>query len=728
MADDNVINFPRIGFDLGTPRPAGDAGDPPPAGFAWAPAPGSRRSPLDSLAALPAPGLARPVISMPEPGFVPDTFRSEPVGEASASRLGALSLAAVLAVSVAALRGIHSAVTAWKASREQRDAAQALADKSKAVAGVGGGGAKKQIPPGHEYGRKSLGRTSSASGSGGGSKKSSGGSGGSGGSKGSGSSGRKSSSASPSKTGGSGKSSKTGGSGKSSRSSGTSSAAGKGGSGKPSKRSGPVHRTSQGGTGSVKKKGSGAGTPGSSRKSGKAPSGAAGPKGILRSKKDASGRTALPGAVKKDVQKAAARRWKRRQKLKGQPPVWAAPKKGGSSTGPAGKTKGRGKPAKAGKTPPKPKGAGSGRTTLTGAVKKDLQKAAVRRWKRREKRMAKPPVWTCPRKVSLKKKAKGKPGATKGGSSTGPGATTTPKPSTPKPPKAPKTPKVKAKKGKKAGPGRAGGGRWSKVRSRARERWNKRRASTARDAAGQSSTAAGGDDFWFEFVDGQYTGDPRGNARTRRSPWESAGMAGGMDGSTITVERADRPNSHTGPAVGIGVPALPAAATPHTERPRTTKPIPMPAAPPRTPRTPTMTTPAHLRTPAMDPQHATEITLDDALDVLEQLTRESFTTHDECVDLAQRARGIRNRLADLAIDLQATHNVIGHLTAAAMVRLAESMDVLARKADEMQTSSLQAAELSEAADNSLNDAYRPITQATADAGLAVPSARIHNEG
>jgi hypothetical protein len=55
------------------------------------------------------------------------------------------------------------------------------------------------------------------------------------------------------------------------------------------------------------------------------------------------------------------------------------------------------------------------------------------------------------------------------------------------------------------------------------------------------------------------------------------------------------------------------------------------------------------------------------------------------------------------------------------------MDLVARMAEEMKTSSLEAAEMSEAADNELNDAYRPYTQATADAGLTTPSAPIHNE-
>ncbi|MEU2294115.1 hypothetical protein [Streptomyces bacillaris] len=129
----------------------------------------------------------------------------------------------------------------------------------------------------------------------------------------------------------------------------------------------------------------------------------------------------------------------------------------------------------------------------------------------------------------------------------------------------------------------------------------------------------------------------------------------------------------------------------------------------------------------MDARHQTEVTLDDTLDVLEELTQQSFTAHETCNKLAAKARQIRYELEDLAVDLRSTHNVIGRLTGAAMARLAESMEVLARKADEMATKSLTAAELSESAENAMFDAYRPLQQATEDTGLAVPAARIHNQ-
>ncbi|MFD0509255.1 hypothetical protein ACFQ0G_53090 [Streptomyces chiangmaiensis] len=130
---------------------------------------------------------------------------------------------------------------------------------------------------------------------------------------------------------------------------------------------------------------------------------------------------------------------------------------------------------------------------------------------------------------------------------------------------------------------------------------------------------------------------------------------------------------------------------------------------------------------SMDAQHATEITLDDALDDYGDFKDDGFKTHDQAAKLATRARTLRDTLADFAVDLATNHNLIGPLFSQAMARMAESMDLVARMSDEMQVSSLEASELSETADNDLNDAYRPISQATADAGLTTPSAPIHNQ-
>ncbi|MCO6734756.1 hypothetical protein, partial [Streptomyces sp. EL9] len=63
----------------------------------------------------------------------------------------------------------------------------------------------------------------------------------------------------------------------------------------------------------------------------------------------------------------------------------------------------------------------------------------------------------------------------------------------------------------------------------------------------------------------------------------------------------------------------------------------------------------------MDAQHQTEVTLDDTLDVLEELTEQSFKAHETCNKLAAKAREIRYELDELAADLRSTHNVIGRL-------------------------------------------------------------------
>nr|WP_172682191.1 hypothetical protein [Streptomyces violaceoruber] len=203
-----------------------------------------------------------------------------------------------------------------------------------------------------------------------------------------------------------------------------------------------------------------------------------------------------------------------------------------------------------------------------------------------------------------------------------------------------------------------------------------------------------------------------GTGTPRLSPFEAMGMAtaASAPAAPITVERADSPAS--GPATsGTGLPAGTSSTS--------TKENSVSDA--------WLTKWGSGSVADMDAQHETEVTLDDTLDVLEELTAQSFKAHETCNKLAAKARDLRYELDDLAADLRSTHNVIGRLTGAAMAKLAESMELLARKADEMATKSLTAAELSESAENAMFDAYRPLQQATEDAGLAVPAARVHNE-
>lgn len=129
----------------------------------------------------------------------------------------------------------------------------------------------------------------------------------------------------------------------------------------------------------------------------------------------------------------------------------------------------------------------------------------------------------------------------------------------------------------------------------------------------------------------------------------------------------------------------------------------------------------------MNPEHATEVTLDDVTDFLTEVVSEAFDAHDECLLLAAHAKELMYALDNVAARLAAKHNIIGTITSWAMSKLAESMEVLSRKAEEMSTKSLHAAETCETAKTEMEDAYRPLTQATADAGLRTPSARVHNE-
>ncbi|MEU6353204.1 hypothetical protein ABZ896_28410, partial [Streptomyces sp. NPDC047072] len=209
-----------------------------------------------------------------------------------------------------------------------------------------------------------------------------------------------------------------------------------------------------------------------------------------------------------------------------------------------------------------------------------------------------------------------------------------------------------------------------------------------------------------------------GTGEPRVSPFEAMGMATAVPGEAgeITVERADSP--------GSGTPAG-TSSTKENSVGDASKTGGLVAASPE--RDAWIQRWGSGGIADMDAQHETEVTLDDTLDVLEELTKQSFKAHETCKKLSRKAREIRYELDELAADLRSTHNVIGRLTGAAMALLAESMELLARKADEMSVKSLAAAEVSETVENAMFDAYRPLQQATEDAGLAVPAARIHNE-
>lgn len=240
--------------------------------------------------------------------------------------------------------------------------------------------------------------------------------------------------------------------------------------------------------------------------------------------------------------------------------------------------------------------------------------------------------------------------------------------------------------------------------------------------------------------------DPGGagapGAASGRAPGGSGRGPGDIpDPYTVTVTRDDPPPRPAPAGIGPGIRGLPRAPyrTPHT-RPGTTAPISMPGTSPAhtSKETPmAKTTAAAVPRPAvrlpgvggrqMAAEHETEVTLDQVLDRLTTSRDGCLDTYDQCEEMARRAVELRDALAELSDDLAERHNIIGSLTSSAMASMAESMDLLAAQAHMMRTRSLTAAEELEAAHDGMHDAYRPVQQATADAGLATPSARAHNE-
>lgn len=780
----NVIDFARrtghTGFNLtptttlpGHPVPPPPTTPPTNTAAPTPTAPAGRRSPLETLSALPDPGILAPVVTgpTPAPGQVPATFHSEPPADLVGPRLGALSLAACLAVAVAALRGSHTVLSTWWENRQARQAEtaelrearfkQQLAGEEQtakhhaAMQQIGDKAAQQRaknnakVPSSAEFGRKTLGGRGGSSGSSG--KGPGSGKGSSGSSGGSGGSGRKNSpngsgshrsglgsllnpKNSNAKTrknqpgdkgsghgGHGGKSLKNGGSGGSSGSH-------PGPKTKTPKSPKAPHRASQGATNLKKTKHHGSNSPASGGGSGNGGSGGG------------KGGNSLPGALKKTAQKKAARRLKQRRKNLPTPAVWNGgktkpgnkPNQPNSPTNPGQGAGGGGvnnttKPGP-GTKPSSTKNANSGRTTLAAAVRKAAYRAARKRLKKRRRSGVTPPIWTTTRR------RKPSPSGPAGGGQASGGQITA------------------GQQGQTAGggaqqpsTGRGGkaGGRWSRVRAYARQK------------------AAGGGCFGGTTPPGHPAGTPNGapngapgagthtgaqaggapSGGTRRSPFGNAAHATTTTTYTVTSQRVPGSQAKTWnpSAITTGQPALPAtgpaaldaAPTPHTQRPGTTRPrtpIPMPPAPRtiRTKETRTMT--AHLTGGGhhMDAQHATEITLDDSLDALDGFTQDAFKTHDECSRLSKRARNLRLACERLAEELATKHNLIGRLFTAALHRVMESMDLVDRMAQEMEMSSLEAAEMAESANNELNDAYRPISKATADAGLTTPSAPIHN--
>jgi Predicted membrane protein len=233
---------------------------------------------------------------------------------------------------------------------------------------------------------------------------------------------------------------------------------------------------------------------------------------------------------------------------------------------------------------------------------------------------------------------------------------------------------------------------------------------------------------------GASTGSGSRYAGPRTSPFDTSSGPN----VTITVEQVDPPGTHARrwepdapprqhlPAQGQPVlsraPQRPAGTRPGTTRRK--DPIPMPpSASSSSPVIQVTPPPAN----AMAGRHATEISLDSAVKALTLLTTAGMETYDDCQNLARQARRLFTELEVMANDLATNHNITGARTVRAMGVLMESVGMLSINADRMAKAALNAAELAEAEETAMERDYRPTQTAAIDAGLAAPSARIHNE-
>ncbi|MGW5658243.1 hypothetical protein [Streptomyces humi] len=217
--------------------------------------------------------------------------------------------------------------------------------------------------------------------------------------------------------------------------------------------------------------------------------------------------------------------------------------------------------------------------------------------------------------------------------------------------------------------------------------------------------------------------------------WARASAFDTGDGPlTVTVEQDGPARAHgtrwEPTPIAPARPQLPRAPQrPAGSRPGTTRPkeaIPMPPASPA--RTGTAGVPAAVAMPGrMAAQHATEITLGGALDALSKLVSRGLTTYDACVELGRQARRLLAELELMAADLAVNHNVTGTRTRTAHAELMEAVTEMVGYIDRMAKASLAAAETAEAEETAMARHYRPTQEAAQDAGLHTPSARVHNE-
>ncbi|MFE2689325.1 hypothetical protein [Streptomyces mirabilis] len=781
MADDprddnrngNVVSFrSRGGAPPGLPPIPGAPPPAPPNPPAEPPSPASgpeaddggmvparrRRSVADSLADLtpalpPTPGPADGTVTLRSEGTAP--ARRDDDGEADGPGIAALGLAATLAIALAALRGTATALTDWRQRRQERAeelaplrearlkhrlaGEEAAAKHSLAMQGIGDKAARKHgksIPSSQDFGRKSLsGGRGSLMGGGG---------------KGTGSSGKGTGGTGPGRggKGGSGSGLTPGGKKNSPKtSSGLGSLGAKGsskppGSGKKNSGSGSGIKSPSGGKSPSSKKSS----PALERARGRQERAATRQGAKIQRRADRQAARAENRAKDRDAARdrktrgADARQDTKDRVRNARADAKQARKEQVRQDRFEAKQKARKARAKARRKKKETAAAADpDRTTLGQAV----AKAARRRLKKRRKNLPPPVLTTVKRKKSKKKGGKSggaapagpkvdltkkpKPGAapkvdlTKkpkpaGGSATGTAPkvdlTKKPKPGGPKAPGPGRKKKARVKpKSKKKTRGSAPGTGPADRRKASRKERARRASERDRAKTGADGSAGSG----WEF----YTPPPR---EERRSAYDSMRNTDPQQQEGVwTAEQVFPPGyqASSREPLTTGARSLPAGTGSPTT---TTKEAPVGNSP--AVKTGAVTT---AMDGDMNPEHATEVTLDDVTEFLDEVVSEAFAAHDECLLLAAKAKELMYALDEVAARLAAKHNIIGTITAWAMRKLAESMEVLSRKAEEMSVKSLHAAETCETAKTELDDAYRPLTQTTADAGLRTPAARVHNE-
>lgn len=676
---DNVLQMPRIGSPPPPPVPpppalGDDAGTPDPQ-------PDTVR-----ISAFDAPAVPH---APPAPGSVPAALRSDGLDDTQQApavpppRTSVLSLAAVLAIALAAFEGLQtwiqeSGPRRAEAAKHQREL-ELLAAKAGADAARLGAEADKEharsrrVPSSHDYGRSALGRGSGGSGRGGGGIGP--------GRSGTGRTAPNSGLAPGRGTGGGGR-----GSGGAGRSGTGRNGSGSTGSGTGSDRNGsPRGRNGASGGGS--------GSSGSGSSGGKGTRGAGG----------AGGSEATGGSGRRSPRQAFADWWGKGKKSPG------------GSGGPNASGAGKG-----------PKDPGGGSDTK-GAAGRGPVKGGPTFWDDLKNRVG------GAARVKPRRTTDGTPPNNGGG----------------KPPTVGPAPGSSGTDGDrvhlKDAVWEAVNDRWKKRRSRWTADGGFRRHRRKTDRDGQEKQhrrkSAAGERKATE--DGRAARDNEAGQRWYDQPRSSPFDQGSESPVVITVEQVDPPGAHAkrweptaiGPRKQAlpkqSAPALPRAPQrPAGQRPGTTRrkePIAMPLVPARTAGVPAPVTASVPAPGGMSAHHATDITLDDVLKALTLLTTEGMETHDDCAELARKGEQLLSELESMAADLAADHNVTGPRTLGGMSALMESVGQMVVQAKRMALAALTAAELSEAEETAMARDYRPTQEATADAGLVAPSARIHNE-